>query len=239
VRTTRMAVIVSAAVIGLTGLTACGGDDEKSNAKTEAKALADETVALLKKVDDFRMVGGGESDGSKMEMDICVRKGMDFKGTMKMDGSPVEVIKIGQDLYMKADAAFWAKSMGGEGGPGEGMDAMSKLMAGKYMKTPADGDGDGFDDPSDFFDGSSDGVVKGEPVKIDGKKLIPLSKKDKDGATTTVFVPEKGKPYPVLIKQDQDKTEIKLSRGKNKCEPAVPPADQIVDADALSKLGDA
>jgi hypothetical protein len=231
-----VAVIVSAAVIGLTGLTACGGDDEKSNAKTEAKALADEAIDLLKQVDDFRMVGGGESDGSKMEMDVCIRKGMDLKGTMKMDGSPVEVIKVGKDMYMKADAAFWAKSMGGEGGPVEGMEAMSKLMAGKYMKTPADGDGDGFGDPSDIFDGSTADIVKGEPVKIDGKKLIPLSKKDKDGATTTVFVPEKGKPYPVLIKKDDDKTEMKLSRGKDKCEPAAPPADQVVDADALSKL---
>ncbi|MYV99753.1 hypothetical protein [Streptomyces sp. SID3343] len=237
-RTTRVAVLVSAAVIGLTGLTACGGDDEKSNAKTDAKALADEAVNLLKQVDDFKMVGSGESDGSKMEMDVCVHKGADLKGTMKMDGSPVEMIKVGKDLYMKADAAFWAKSMGGEGGPVEGMDAMSKLMAGKYMKTPADSDGDNFGDPSDFFDGSTDGVTKGDVVKIDGKKLIPLSKKDKEGATTTLFVPEKGKPYPVLIKKDDDKTELKLSRGKDKCEPAVPPADQIVDADALSKLGE-
>ncbi|MGW1990683.1 hypothetical protein [Embleya sp. NPDC001921] len=235
-RITRMAVVASAAAaLALGGLTACGEDELKSNAGTDAKALADESLALLKQVDDFKMTGTGKDteDNTSMEWDICIRKGADLVGNMKMDGSPVEMIKVGNDLYMKADAAFWSKTMGGEeGGPSE----MGKLMAGKYMKTPAD-DEDGPFDPTDFFDGSTDGVTKGEAVKIDGRKLIPLAKKDEDGVTTTLFVPEKGKPYPVLVKTDDGSAEMRFSKGKNKCEPAVPPADQVVDAEALSKFG--
>jgi hypothetical protein len=241
VRITRMAVIVSAAALSLAGLTACGGDsDEKSNAGTEAKALADETVALVKQAGHLKMVGGGDDEGTKTEMDVCVRKGADLKGTMKQDGAPVELIQVGNDSYMKADPAYWVKFMGGEGVPASNADAVVQALTGKYMKSSG-GEGDDSSNMSDFFDGSTDGVTKGETVKIDGKKLIPLSKKQKDGKdTTTLYVPEKGKPFPVLVKVDgESKMEIKLSQGKGTCEPTVPPADQIVDAEALSKLENA
>jgi len=230
-RIPRMAIAVSATALAFAGLTACGDDkEEKSNVGTEAKALADEAMSLLAGV-DFQMVGGGtDEDKTPTEMDLCIRKGVDVKGTMKMDGSPVEMIQVGNDRYMKADAAFWSKLTGGEDGPNP---EMGKLMAGKYMKTTAEDDDDKV---SDFFDGSTDGVTKGEPVDIEGKSLIPLSKKQKDGKdTTTVYVPEKGKPYPALVKiEGGTNMSMKLSRDKAKCEPAAPPADQVVDAEALS-----
>ncbi|WP_406283065.1 hypothetical protein [Embleya sp. NBC_00896] len=234
-RVTRMAIAVSTAALAVAGLTACGGDsEEKSNAGTDAKVLADEALALLKGVDAYKMVGGGKSEEMTMDWDICI-KGSDLTGSMKMDGSPVEMIKIGKDLFMKADAAFWAKTMGGEVEEASTKDAALKLMDGKYVKTPAD---DGFGDPTDFFDGSTDGVVKGEVVTIDGMKLIPLSKKQKDEEdTTTLYVAEKGKPYPILVKVEGGTTlNLKITKGKTKCAPTAPPADQVVDQGALEKL---
>lgn len=237
-RIPRMAIAVSAAALAFAGLTACGGDEEKSNVGTDAKALADETMSLLADVEDFKMVGGGtDEDKTSMEMDLCIRKGADAKGTMKMDGAPVEIIKVGSDMFMKADAAAWTKIFGGEGSS-----EMAKLVAGKYMKTSAteeDEEGGGLDTITDFFGDSTDGVTKGDVVKIDGKSLIPLSKEQKDGKdTTTLYVPEKGKPYPVLVKvEGESNMSMKLSRGKSKCDPVAPPADQVVDADALSAAG--
>ncbi|MFF7246441.1 hypothetical protein ACFZBU_21330 [Embleya sp. NPDC008237] len=228
-RTSRMAMIVPVVALAFAGLTACGGSDEKSNAGTDAKVLADEAQKLLKSVADYKMVGGGQDEETKIEWDLCIRNGADVQGKMVIDGNPVEMIVVGKDQYMKADAAFWKKSMG-ESVPPAVLDGVVAKLAGKYMKTPVEDD-DSFANMTDFFDGSTDGVTKGEPVKIDGAKVIPLSKKDDEGETTTLYVQEKGKPYPFMVKSEgKGNATMKFTKGKSKCEPTAP-AESVTQED--------
>ncbi|MFI1578441.1 hypothetical protein [Embleya sp. NPDC020630] len=237
-RTSRMAAIVPVVALALVGLTACGGSEQKSNAGTDAKALADEAQRLLKSVPDFKMVGSGQDEETKMEMDLCIRSGADMQGTMTIDGNRVEVIFIGKDQYMKAEAPFW-KMMMGEFVPERMLDEVVSKMAGKYLKSPVDEEDDGVSSMTDFFDGSTDGVTKGEPVKIDGVKVIPLSKKDDEGETTTLYVQEKGKPYPFMVKSEgKNNATAKFTKGKQKCEPTAP-AESFTKEDLKGQFKDA
>ncbi|MGC0417133.1 hypothetical protein [Embleya sp. AB8] len=231
-RIIRSTVVVSAVVaLAVGGLAGCNDDSEKSNASKDAKALAGDALDLLRKADDVRVIGGGDNEGKKQDVDLCLR-GADSQGTMKIDGSAVDVIEIGPVMYMKGNAAFWIKTMP----PAPNANAMGKLIEGKYVKISYD------DDPESgpgstlgsLFEGSPDGVSKGEVVTIDGKKLIPLSKTNKSGNLVTVHVPERGRPFPTLVKvTGKTNLTMKFSRSGKKCTPAVPPADQVIDPATL------
>lgn len=212
---------------GVAGLTACaGGSGAKSNAGTEARALADESVALMRDVDDFKLTGSGEMDGTTMSLNFCVRKGTDAKGTITIDGATVEVVVIGKDQYMKADAKAWAKLVDVAGGRGSA-DAVEKLD-GKYMKVDAGGD-DGFGSMADPFEGDTEGVTKGDPVTVEGVRVIPLTQ-EFEGDTTTVYVRATGKPYPVVVKTEgSSPSSMRYTKAKARCEPVAPPADLVVD----------
>ncbi|WP_406300684.1 hypothetical protein OG948_49080 (plasmid) [Embleya sp. NBC_00888] len=233
----RTAVVSAVVALAVAGLAACDGGSEKSNADKDAKALADDALARLRKADDVKMVGGGDNRGKKQDVDVCLRNA-DLQGTMKVDGSPVDIVLVGTFVYMKAEPDFWAKALA-EQGPQAVL--MSKLFAGRYVKTPAEGE-DGRDGSvggmSDFFQGSAEGVVKGEVVTVDGRKLVPLSKKNAKGNTVTLHVPEKGEPFPTLVTVSGSVTmKLNLTRGAQKCAPTAPPADQVIDPDALERGG--
>lgn len=237
-RTARMFAIVPVVAVAFAGLTACGGSEAKSNAGTDAKMLADEAQRLLESVADYKMVGGGQDEETKIEWDLCIRNGADVQGKMVIDGDPVEMIVVGKDQYMKADSAFWKKSMS-DTVPAAVLDRAVAMVSGKWVKTPVDDEDGGPGSMADLFDGSTDGVSKGEPVKIDGVKVIPLSKRDEDGVTTTVYVREKGKPYPYLAKSEGDgDMSVKFTKGKSKCEPTAP-AESITKEELKGRFKDA
>ncbi|MGC0420635.1 hypothetical protein [Embleya sp. AB8] len=238
-RIPRMAVIVPVVALALAGLTACaGGSEAKSNAGTDAKTLADEAQRLIKSVDDYKMVGGGQDEETRIDWDLCIRNGTDVQGTMTIDGNRAEIIVIGKDEYLKADVPFWKMSMTGSVPPAV-IDRAAATVAGKFVKSPADEEEGGLASMAALFDGDTSGVTKGDAVKIDGVKVIPLSKKDEEGETTTLYVKEKGKPFPFMIKSEgKGKATMKFSKGKTKCEPKAP-AESFSKDDLKKQFKDA
>ncbi|MFI6587350.1 hypothetical protein [Embleya sp. NPDC050493] len=234
----RTAVVSTAVALAVAGPAACDDDSEKSNASKDARVLADEALALLHGSEGVRMVGGGDNTGKRQELDVCLRN-TDMKGTMKVDGAPVDVVQVGTVVYMKAEADFWTGTVGPDNPQAA---ELGMLLAGKYVKYSTRGEGaEGgtFGNMSNIFDGSGDGVAKDSVVTIDGRKLVPLSKKNARGNTVTLHVPERGEPFPILVTVSGSvRMKMTLARGGEKCVPVVPPADQVIDPEALDRGGD-
>jgi len=233
-------------VFAFGGLTACAGDDSRkaSNAGRDARELAEHTSQLMRKVGDFRVTGFVDSEGVRATVDGCVRDGSDFEVRFDFDGHLLEILLVGETTYTKGDI----RALGALGSDDEeetaAMGEVDARLDGKYLKTPAeDSEEDSFLGMFDPFSDGIDGIVKGDPVRIDGVWLIPLSMTDEDDEeeVATVYVRESGPPYPVMVKTEGTEVgTIKYTKGKKPCTPVAPPADQTMDAAELfgEEMGD-
>ncbi|MFF3699177.1 hypothetical protein [Streptomyces sp. NPDC002221] len=77
------------------------------------------------------------------------------------------------------------------------------------------------------------GLTRGSTTTIDGAKAIEL-KKDKNGATQSMFVATEGKPYILKVTSGGTKSETTLFTNYDKpINPEQPPANQTVDIKQL------
>ncbi|MEU8137883.1 hypothetical protein [Streptodolium elevatio] len=240
-RVRRIAAVASATVLAAVALSACGSDDGGAdNTKTEAKALADKAVEFAKKSGSMEAVGKGTEDGKAFEVKSCVNvtpegKSESVKGSLTRDGRTAEVLTTGGKDYFKASAEFYILQAGQETTDFD-MAALSAALDGKWMVS----DEEEPDDSADFFEGNTDGVTKGEVTEFNGKKAVPLTKKDKDGKEKTVYVAAKGDPVVlgVLEVEDGTRTETTISGVGKPCDVKAPAQEQTLTEDEVDKLFD-
>jgi hypothetical protein len=231
VRVRRLSTAAVAAVFAVAGLAACSDDEGADNTKTEAKALADQAVAEMKKMNLVKAVGKGKDDeGKDMVMDMCAdltAKALAAKGTM--GGYAVEMIQVGEDRYMKADAKYWATFMGDAEDPAV-VAKFEKVLGGKFVQTKDEAG----DNPVDFFEGDTNGVTKGEVTEFQGKKVVPLTKTVGDDKST-YYVAAKGAPVIVgQLEEGKDGSRDETSYSKaDKCEAKAPAKDQTILSDDI------
>ena len=238
-RTTRLVSVLTVGVFAVGGLTACAGDGsgEASNVGRDARELADQASELLREVEDFRVTGTVDSEGMRATVEGCVRRGADFEARISFGDGVVEFLQVGGNQYMKGDIGdLGTMASDDDEDTAEARELLDRLD-GRYLKVPDDDSEDdslfGLFDP--FSDGT-EGIVTGDPVRIDGVWLIPLSvpKEDDEDDVATVYVRERGRPYPVMVKTEGSEVgTIKYTKGKERCMPVEPPADRIVDAAEL------
>ncbi len=221
----RRAAFIGALCAGLavTG-TGCGEDpDEGTNGvgkltadKIEAKAKAAATGA-----DSVHLSGTLVSGGKSFTLDMRL-KSDGGSGEVKSQEDTFQVLRVGEQLYLKASAAFWGES-----------DSAGKL-GDKYVKVP---ESDptykqfrGFTDMDVLLDGLlglQGKLAKGSYGKVGHTRVVQVTGDKGKGGRLAVSL--EGTPYPLLLERAGGAGRVELAEW-GKVFPLDPPAqDQTVD----------
>ncbi len=189
--------------------------------KLTAEEIRAKAQTTLKAQKSFAVKGTGVEDGEKMAMDLAFGDG-NVAGNVQTAGFTIDIVLIGNDLYMKAPDAFW-------GGLGQDAAAMS-LLKGKWVKL--DGSKEEFESfktiaSTDAMLKPEGKVTKGEAKTIGGVPAIGLIAEDK----SIIYVATEGEPLPLQI-VDADGNALDFTY-KNVAEIKAPAASDVFD---LSKV---
>ncbi|WP_225098534.1 hypothetical protein [Streptomyces sp. CoH27] len=197
-----MTALCALAVTGVAVLTGCGGDDPDAGTNGVGKLPADQIQAKTRAAADaapaVRLAGSVVTSGRTYQLDMRL-KADGGTGSVTSQGATFQLLRVGQQLYLKADSDFWNHAGGSNGG-----DGTAGKLNGKYVKVPQ---GDpaykkfsGFTDKSVLLDGlltlhgtlATDGHhdQSGTPtIRITGDK----------GSGGTLDVSLQGTPYPLRL----------------------------------------
>jgi hypothetical protein len=192
-----MARAVVLLLLPLALLAGCGGGGTKSNGeaeKTAAEILTD-TKQAATSAKSVHFHGSIDAGGSPLKVDIRIDGSKGGTGSMTIRGAHVDIIRIGDEAYMKGSQQFYVQLAGAEA---------AKLLKGKWLKGSATtGDLASLADLTDMdklFAAAlkPDGTVsKGKETTVDGQDVIEL--KSSDGGS--LYVATTGEPYPVELEQ--------------------------------------
>lgn len=172
-------------------LAGCGGSGSSGEAsKSVSEILADARQAALS-AESVHISGTIHDAGQTIGLDLTLGKG-DGGGTMTIQGSKVDVIRVGNTAYLRAGAPFYQQVGAGA--------AAGRLLAGKWLKLPTSTpnfrqlveltDLHAFVSQALKPNGT---VTKGDEKSVDGQKAIEL-KSSKGGS---LLVATTGTPYPL------------------------------------------
>jgi hypothetical protein len=211
-----------------------------------ARQLADEARDNLRDAESVHLKltdRGEDTAGSRtrpVSMDLALDREGNCAGTLKLarDGGTVEIVKRGEQVWMKPDTAFWkAQVPGGQGDEvaelfenrwihGSTRDAMLKGMA-DTCDLDSLQDDIGSDDPPA-------GLKRGDRTERDGTEVYPVSGKD-EGKNITMYVTA-GSPHRVVeIVQRGGGTDrsVTFDDYDEPVPTRTPPAKDSVDVDEL------
>ncbi|WP_031479289.1 hypothetical protein [Streptomyces bicolor] len=135
----RRAALVSAVcalVVSGTGLTGCSEDpDEGTNGvgKLPPAEIQRKTRTAADSAEAVRLSGSVVTSGRTYKLDMRL-KADGATGSVTAQGATFQLLRIGEQLYLKADAGFWSDA-GAQGG-GEADAAAADKLGGKYVKVP-------------------------------------------------------------------------------------------------------
>ncbi|MEU7555125.1 hypothetical protein AB0B01_22760 [Streptomyces sp. NPDC044571] len=221
----RRAAFVGVLCAGLavTG-TGCGADpDEGTNGvgKLSADQIEDKAKAAAGSADSVHLSGTLVSGGKSFTLDM--RLGKDGgSGEVKSQEDTFQLLRVGDQLYLKASAAFWGKS-----------DSAGKL-GDKYVKVPQSDPTykqfRGFTDMHVLLDGllGLDGkLAKGDYTKVGPTRAVQVTADQGKGGKLSVSL--QGTPYPLRMERAGGAGRVDLTDW-GKAFPLDPPAqDQTVD----------
>lgn len=200
-RTRRTALVSAACALAVTGamvLTGCSSEDPDAGTNGVGKLAPDRIQAKTRAAADaapaLRLSGTVVTSGRTYKLDMRL-KADGGTGSVTSEGATFGLLRVGQQLYLKADADFW--SHGGDTG------AAGKLD-GKYVKVPQG-------DPAyKKFSGFTDKAVLLDGLLTLHGKLATDGHHDQSGTRTiritgdagsggTLDVSLQGKPYPLRL----------------------------------------
>jgi hypothetical protein len=172
-------------------LAGCGGSGSSGEASKSGPAiLADARQAALA-ADSVRIVGAVHNAKEQISLDLSLAKGSGG-GTMTLDGSKVDIIRVGNTAYIRAGADFYRRFGAGA--------AAGRLVAGKWVKVPTTTQNFAqvvsLTDLYSFLTQSlntSGKVTKGAVKTVDGQKTIEL----RSAHGGSLYIATSGKPYPI------------------------------------------
>lgn len=238
----RNAVLVGVACAGLTAtLVGCGiGEDpdagtngigKLSPAKIEKRALkaAEEANAV-------HLSGSVVTKGRTYKLDMRLKEGEGKEGggigRLSSKESSFEMLRVGDDLFLKADAAFWA-SQKGEKPSKSDSEAASKL-GDKYVKVP---NGDpaykklsGFTDMRVLLDGLltlHGKLTTGARSAVGGVRTIRIEGGGGSGGALDVSL--EGVPYPLRLQRAARAGTLELADWNEDFPLKAPGKNQIID----------
>lgn len=213
----RIPLAVIAVVLAAVGLSGCGGSSSSSSGSSApeqtitttasgggsgssatngvAGKSAAQIVAAAQSAARSASsvhVAGAVASGEKIDLDLA--RGRGGKGSLTEGGASVQLIRIGQKVYIKGSQAFYRR-VGGA--------AAAKLLQGKWLKAPASAqDMASLVSVTDLNKllgsllGSHGKLAKGGTTTVDGQQVVAVKDVTKGG---TLYVATTGKPYPVEL----------------------------------------
>ncbi|MFV0133790.1 hypothetical protein ACLGIH_11215 [Streptomyces sp. HMX87] len=203
-RRTRRAALagaVCALAVAGTGLTGCGGEDPDAGTNGVGKLPADKIQARTRTAAEsapaVRLSGTVVTSGRTYKLDMRLKPD-GGTGSVTAGGRTFRLLRIGEQLFLKADAEFWSS----DGGNADA--AAAEKLGGKYVTVPQ-GDPSykkfiGFADKDVLLDGL---LTLHGTVETDGRhrqagvRTIRIS--GDQGAGGSLDVSLEGKPYPVRL----------------------------------------
>lgn len=123
-----------ALLVSGTALTGCSEDpDEGTNGvgKLSAAEIQRKSRAAADSADAVRLSGNVVTSGRTYTLDMQL-KSDGGTGSVTAQGSTFQLLRIGEQLYLKADAGFWSDA----GTDGKADAAAVDKLGGKYVKVP-------------------------------------------------------------------------------------------------------
>ena len=196
---TRLTASVTLAAAALL-LTACGGGplDDKTGPEVSA-AAAD----ALEAAGSFHLSGTVSRGGQASEVDLHLQ-GEDATGTLRLDGSELQLLGVGGEVYVQAAPEFWTAF-------GMSTDVAAQLE-GQWVTVPAEAAA-GFQPFSvaGFVEElrNPDEAVKDEvtATEVDGDDAVVVALED--GSTLTVLNDDPS--YPVELTNDEGDSSGKVT----------------------------
>ncbi|MEV0262691.1 hypothetical protein AB0I49_15260 [Streptomyces sp. NPDC050617] len=232
---TRNAALVGAMCASLAAaLAGCAEDPDAGTngvGKLEAPAIAAKARTAAEGASAVHLTGNLVSRGHTYKLDMRLKKN-GGSGKVASEASTFQLLRVGGDLYLKADAAFWSHQKGQQDQKGGGS-AADKLDA-KYVKVPS-GDPSykelsGFTDKAVLLDGVlglHGKLSRGDHGSIAGTRTIRVSGDGGSGGTLDVSL--KGTPYPLRLQRAGGAGVVQLADWDKDFALAAPSKDQMVD----------
>ncbi|MFE7814473.1 hypothetical protein ACFU5P_21455 [Streptomyces sp. NPDC057433] len=215
-RTATLASAVCVLLVTGTALTGCSSEEEDPNkgtngvGKLSAAEIQNRTRTAAKSVDTVRLHGNVVTSGRTYTLDMRLKPEGGI-GSVTAGGQTFRLLKVDDELFLKADAKFWGQADGGAGegdakGEGEGAPdaAAAGKLAEKYVKVP-EGDPSykkfiGFADKDVLLDSllTLHGTLATDGHhEQDGVRSIRVTGDQGSGGTLDVSL--EGKPYPLRL----------------------------------------
>ncbi|MEE1756409.1 hypothetical protein [Streptomyces sp. SP18CS02] len=235
-RARRAALPVALCVALAAVLTACGEDPDEgtngvgklsaSDIESRAKAAADGAAAV-------RLAGNLVSKGGTYKLNMRLN-GTGAVGSVVTRTTTFELLRVGDALYLKADAGFWSHGESTAEPTESDTEAADKLDD-KYVKVPQDDPSykqlRGFTEMNTLLDGLLDvhgEVSKGERDRIGGIRTIKVVG-GAQGEGGTLDVALEGTPYPLQLARGGGAGVVVLSDWNQDFPLAAPSKGEIVD----------
>ncbi|MBL1085530.1 hypothetical protein JK359_26790 [Streptomyces actinomycinicus] len=203
-RTRRSVLVTASCALALTGamvLSGCGGDDDPDAGtngvgKLPAAQIQAKTRSAADAASAVRLSGTVVTSGRTYRLDMQL-KADGGTGSVTSQGATFKLLRIGEQLYLKADADFWNHADGNDGATGK--------LDGKYVKVPQ---GDpaykkfsGFTDKAVLLEGlltlHGSLAADGHHADQSGTRTIRITGDKGSGGTLDVSL--EGKPYPLRL----------------------------------------
>jgi len=220
-----------ALVVTGTGLTGCSEDPDAGTngvGKLSAEQIQSKTRAAAESAGALRLSGNVVTSGRTYKLDMRLNS-EGGSGSVTAEGTTFQLLRIGEELYLKADAGFWTQA----DGKGES-DAAAGKLDGKYVKVPS---GDpaykkfsGFTDKDVLLDGlltlhgSLDTDGHHEQA---GTRTIRITGDKGDGGTLDVSL--EGQPYPLRLARAGGAGTLTFSAWGRNFPLTEPKKDETVD----------
>lgn len=231
----RAALLSAACALAATGtmaLTGCSSEDPDAGTNGVGKLSADKIQSQAKTaagtVEAVRLSGTVVTSGHSYRLDMRLKPDAGI-GSVTSEGATFHVLRIGRQLYLKADAGFWNNA----GGKRRDAAAAGKL-GGKYVKVPP---GDpvykkfsGFTDKTVLLDGLL--TLHGK-LAVDGhhdQSGTPVIRITGDnGSGGTLDVSLEGKPYPLRLVRGGGAGTLGFADWGKEFAVSQPPRNETVD----------
>lgn len=214
----------------LTGCLGLGGGDPDAGTNGVAKlppaTIEQQAKSAAAAAPTVRLAGTVLSKGQSFRLDMRLRDDGGV-GEVSTKGSTFQLLRVGDDLYLKAGADFY-----GDAGSGEDSKAAAQKLDDKYVKVPTDDPAyqqfSGFTDKktllADLF--VLDGAVEvGDHRKVADTRTIALN--GAKGGSLDISL--KGKPYPLRYQRAGNTGTLTLSDWGEEFTLAAPSKSAVVD----------
>ncbi|MET8754762.1 hypothetical protein ABZW32_32405 [Streptomyces sp. NPDC004667] len=224
----RRAAFAGALCVGLAvTATGCGGKAEDPDKGTNgigklgADKIEGQSKAAATAASSVHLSGSLVTGGKTFTLDMRL-KGDGGSGEVKSQNDTFQLLRVGEQLYLKAGAAFWGKS-----------DSAGKL-GDKYVKVPENDPSykqfRGFTDMHVLLDGLlglQGKLTKGAYTTVGQTRAVPISADAGKSGKLTVSL--EGTPYPLLMERAGGAGRVELSEWGKPFPLEAPTQDQTVD----------